>query len=95
MENLRLDSDGLRVLDEWRNRCKSHEDACRVADVLADVAGRRWQQRWPHYTDDTQPDITSIVPRGGLHVHLRLWTGGADQFTIVSISDVPPEEEED
>jgi hypothetical protein len=36
-----------------------------------------------------------MMPRDGLHVHVRLWTDEVNQFTITSISDVPPEEEPD
>ena len=94
MWKLRLDSDGARYFNEWRTqRCKSEDDAQKVAEILVTVSERRWQTRWYWYTDVNQPGITTIMPRDGLHVHLRLWGESAGQFTIVSISDVPVENE--
>jgi hypothetical protein len=89
----RLSAEGERVFDEWRNqRCKSPEDEQLIAQLLRDVASEAWQTRWRSYKDPSEPDITTIASRPGLFVHVRLWTGDAAEFTIVSISDVPPEE---
>jgi hypothetical protein len=94
MDELRLDNDGARKFSEWRTkRCQSEEDADKLAELLETVSERRWQTRWYWYTDTNQPGITTIVPRDGLHVHLRLWGESTGQFTIVSISDVPVEDE--
>jgi hypothetical protein len=92
VDDLELSSDGLRVLDEWLTRCKSPEDAERVAELLEDISKRRWQGRWYSYTQVEEPGITTMMPRDGLHVHVRLWMDEVHQFTIASISDVLPEE---
>jgi len=90
---LRLSADGEHVFDEWRNqRCKSPQDAQLVAQLLRDVASEDWGTRWWSYKDPSEPGITMLAARKGLYVHVRLWTRNALEFTIVSISDVPPEE---
>jgi hypothetical protein len=87
---LRLTAEGVQVVDEWRKRCRSPEDDRLVAEVIRTVAGGAWQARWYSYKNESEPDITTIQPRGGLFVHVRLWTGdSADEFTVVAISDVP------
>lgn len=88
---LRLSAEGQQVFDEWRNqRCKSSKDEQLIAQLLRDVAGEDWVTRWFSYKDPSVQGITMLAARPGLLVHLRLWTGDAE-FTIVSISDVPPE----
>lgn len=85
---LRLNADGVRVFDEWRaTRCKSPGDERLVTEVLRTVANRNWQGRW--FSDITEPGITTIRPRSGLFVHVRLWIGeDVEEFTIVSITDI-------
>ncbi len=90
---LRLSVEGEHVFDEWRNqRCKSPEDQQLITQLLRDVASEDWQTRWASYKDPSEPGITMLAARPGLYVHVRLWAGYAPEFTIVSISDVPPEE---
>jgi hypothetical protein len=88
---LRLSPDGARVLDEWlKHRTPPPEDRQRVADIVRAIAsGANWQIRWFWYNDPADPDITVIQPRDGLHVFLRLWADNPDEFTIVSIADIP------
>jgi hypothetical protein len=93
VDDLELSSDGLHVLDDWLTRCKSPEDAKCVTELLEDISKRRWQGRWNSYTQVEEPGITTMMPRDGLHVHVRLWMDEVNQFTITSISEVPPEEE--
>jgi hypothetical protein len=96
MDDLRLDGGGARVFSEWDSqRCESQEDAQKVAEILETISEGRWRTRWYWYTDVNQPGITTIMPRDGLHVHLRLWGESTGQFTIVSISDVPVEKEDE
>jgi hypothetical protein len=87
---LRLSAEGAKVVDEWRTqRCRSPEDARLVAEVLRTVANREWQTRWNSYKNEAEPDITTIRPREGLFVHVRLWTGDdEEEFTVVAISDI-------
>lgn len=95
MGDLRLDPHGALVFTEWlTQRCRSREDADKVAEVLRTIPAGTWRIRWHHYTDDTQPDITTIEPRDGLYIHVRLQADDVDQYTIASISDVPIEDDE-
>lgn len=90
---LRLSAEGEHVFDQWRHqRCQSPEDEQLIAQLLRDVAREDWQARWCSYKDPSAPGITMLAARPGLYVHVRLWTRDALEFTIVSISDVPPEE---
>jgi phenylpyruvate tautomerase PptA (4-oxalocrotonate tautomerase family) len=89
---LRLSAEGQQVFDKWRKqRCKSREDEQLIAQLLRDVASDDWETHWFSYKDPSVQGITMLAARPGLFVHLRLWTGDAAEFTIVSISDVPPE----
>jgi hypothetical protein len=89
---LRLSAEGQQVFDKWRKqRCKAREDEQLIAQLLRDVASEDWETRWFSYKDPSVQGITMLAARPGLFVHLRLWTGDAAEFTIVSISDVPPE----
>jgi hypothetical protein len=89
----RLSAEGQQVFDEWRNqRCKSREDEQLIAQLLRDVASDDWETHWFSYKDPSVQGITMLAARAGLFVHLRLWADDAAEFTIVSISDVPPEE---
>ncbi len=91
---LRLSAEGAQVFDEWRKqRCKSPDDERLVAEVLRAVASRGWQKRWHSYKNEAEPDITTIQPRAGLFVHLRLWAGD-EEFTLVSITDVVAPDQE-
>jgi len=83
----------LRILEEWRVRC-TPDDAQLVAEVLGSIAQRKWQTRWGSYRNESDPDITVIMPRDGLYVHVKLWAE-ENQFTIVSISDVPADSDGD
>jgi hypothetical protein len=86
---LRLTVEGARVVDEWREqRCKSPDDERLVAEVLRTIANRNWQLRWYSYKNETEPDITTIQPRDGLFMHIRLWTEDVEEFTVVSITDL-------
>jgi hypothetical protein len=86
---LRLSAKGAQVVDQWRaQRCKSPEDERLVAEVLRTVANRRWQTRWRSYKDPAEPDITTIRPRDGLFIHVRLWTDDEEEFTVVAITDI-------
>jgi len=92
---LRLSAKGAQVVDEWRTqRCKSPDDERLVAEVLRTISNRNWQARWCSYKDQTEPGITTIRPRDGLFIHVRLWTDEEDEFTVVAISDIdaPPED---
>ena len=85
--SLRLSAEGVKVFDEWRaNRCRSPDDEHLVTEVLRAVADRNWQHRWYSYKAEGEPDVTSIAARDGLFVHVRLWDGDEDEFTIVSIT---------
>lgn len=89
---LRLAAEGAEIVDSWRaRRCRSPEDGQLVAEVLRDVAERRWQQRWPSYKNEAEPDVTTIEAREGrLFVHVRLWDGDdEEEFTVVAITDLP------
>lgn len=86
---LRLTVEGAQVVDEWRKqRCKSPDDERLVATVLRTIANRDWQLRWYSYKNETEPDITTIQPRDGLFIHVRLWTEDVEEFTVVSITDL-------
>jgi hypothetical protein len=93
---LRLAAEGAKVVDAWRaQRCRSPEDERLVAEVLRTVAGSSWQLRWYSYKNESEPDITTIQPREGLYVHVRLWTGDdEDEFTIVAITDIDAPEDD-
>lgn len=58
-----------------------------VSEVLRTVANCSWQARWHSYTNQAEPDITTIQPRNGLFIHVRLWAG-QEEFTVVSITDI-------
>jgi hypothetical protein len=88
---LRLTPQGARVVDEWlTERCKSPDDEQLIADVLRTIANRSWQARWRSYKDETEPDVTTIQPRNGLFMHVRLWADEAGEFTVLSITDLEP-----
>jgi len=70
-------------------RCKSPEDGQLVAEVLKTIASRSWQARWRSYKNETEPGVTTIEPRDGLYVHVRLWADEAGEFTVVAISTNP------
>jgi hypothetical protein len=92
---LRLAAEGAKVFDEWRTqRCRSPDDERLVAEVIRTVANRRWQLRWKSYKDESEPEITTISPRAGLYVHVRLWNGDdEEEFTIAAITDIDPPED--
>jgi len=87
---LRLAAEGLKVVDAWRaQRCRSPDDERLVAEVLRTVANGGWQIRWYSSKNESEPDVTTIQPRDGLFVHVRLWTGDdEEEFTVISITDI-------
>jgi hypothetical protein len=93
---LRLSAEGAKVVDEWRSqRCRSPADEQLVADVLKAIAGRRWQLWWAHYASPADPDLITIQPRGGLFIHVRLWTGDEqEEFTVVAVTDIDATDDE-
>jgi hypothetical protein len=88
---LRLTPQGAQVVDEWlTQRCKSPDDEQLIADVLRTIANRSWQVRWRSYKNETEPDVTTIQPRDGLFIHVRLWADEAGEFTVVAITELEP-----
>jgi hypothetical protein len=86
---LRLNPEGAQVVVDWlMYRCKSPGDGQLVADVLRAVASQTWRGHW--YWEPAEQDVTSIQPREGLYVHVRLWTGEDSEFTVVSVTDIEP-----
>jgi hypothetical protein len=93
---LRLAAEGFKVVDAWRaQRCRSPDDERLVAEVLRTVANGGWQIRWYSNKNESEPDVTTIQPRDGLFVHVRLWTGDdEEEFTVVSITDIDVPEDD-
>jgi hypothetical protein len=93
---LRLAAEGAKVFDEWRaQRCRSADDERLVAEVIRSVSARAWQARWHYYKNESEPDVTTIQPRDGLYVHVRLWTGDdEEEFTIAAITDIDVPEDD-
>jgi hypothetical protein len=93
---LRLAAEGAKVFDEWRTqRCRSPDDERLVVEVLRSVSSGGWQVRWFSYKNESEPDITTIQPRDGLYVHVRLWTGDdEEEFTIAAITDIDASEDD-
>jgi hypothetical protein len=92
---LRLAAEGAKVFDEWRaQRCRSADDERLVAEVIMTVSARAWQGRWLSHKNESEPDITTIQPRDGLYVHVRLWDGDDEnEFTIAAITDIDAPED--
>lgn len=93
---LRMHSDGVRVLDEWRkHRSPPDEDERMVAEVLRSVAHKCWQGRWYAHGDLSDSTVTILEPRPGLTVSVRLWTAeDPGQFTLVRIGDEDPPDQD-
>jgi hypothetical protein len=88
---LRLSPQGAQVVVEWlMYRCKSPDDGQLVADVLRTIASRSWHARWYSYKNETEPNVTTIQPRDGLFIHIRLWVDEVDEFTVAAITDIEP-----
>lgn len=91
---LRLSAEGAQVFDEWRkHRCRSPDDERLVAEALRTIASRSWQSRWRSHKNESEPDITTIQPRDGLYLHVRVWAG-EEEFTLVSITDIDVPDQE-